>query len=165
MIIREIKTSDAENLAVLIQQVEGSSQYMLWEKGERNFQSDNQLKMIESMKDNENSTILVAEVENGLIGYLLVIGGNTKRNRHSGSIVIGILKGYRGKGVGTLLFGELEQWASKHNLRRLELTVVTRNKAGLSLYKKMGFEIEGTKKGSLYIDGEYLDEYYMSKIL
>ncbi|MFC4403808.1 GNAT family N-acetyltransferase [Gracilibacillus xinjiangensis] len=60
---------------------------------------------------------------------------------------------------------KLEQWASKHNLRRLELTVVTGNEAGLSLYKKMGFEIEGTKRDSLFIDGEYLDEYYLSKLL
>ncbi len=165
MIVREIKTSDAENLAVLIQEVEGSSQYMLWEEGERNIQPENQLKMIESMMNNENSTILVAEDGNMLVGYLLVIGGNARRNRHSGYIVIGILKDFRGKGVGTLLLEELEQWAFKHNLRRLELTVITRNEAGLSLYKKMGFEIEGTKRDSLFIDGEYLDEYYMSKLL
>lgn len=165
MIIRKIKISDAENLAALIQQVEGSSQYMLWEEGERKSDSDNQLKMIESMKNNENSTILVAENENGLVGYLMVIGGKARRNRHSGYLVIGILNGYRGKGIGTLLFEELEQWASKQKLRRLELTVVTRNEAGLYLYKKMGFEIEGTKRDSLFIDGEYLDEYYMSKIL
>ena len=165
MIVREIETSDAENLAVLIQQVEESSQYMLWEEGERNIQPENQLKMIENMKSNDNSTIFVAEDGNRLVGYLMVIGGNARRNKHSCYIVIGILKDCRGKGVGTLLFEELERWAPKHNLHRVELTVVTRNEAGLSLYKKMGFEIEGTKRESLFIDGEYVDEFYMSKLL
>ena len=165
MIVREVKTSDANNLAVLIQQVDGSAQYMLWEEGERNIQPENQQKMIESMKNKDNSTILVAEDGNRLVGYLLVIGGSARRNRHSCYIVIGILKEYRGKGVGSQLFDELERWASKHKLRRIELTVVTRNKAGLSLYKKKGFEIEGTKRNSLFIDGQYLDEYYMSKLL
>lgn len=165
MIVREVKTSDANNLAVLIQQVDGSAQYMLWEEGERNIQPENQQKMLESMKNKDNSTILVAEDGNRLVGYLLVIGGSARRNRHSCYIVIGILKEYRGKGVGSQLFDELERWASKHKLRRIELTVVTRNKAGLSLYKKMGFEIEGTKRNSLFIDGQYLDEYYMSKLL
>ncbi|MFC4403809.1 hypothetical protein [Gracilibacillus xinjiangensis] len=65
---------------------------MLWEEGERNIEPENQLKMIESMKNSENSTILVAEDGNGLVGYLLVIGGNARRNRHSGYIVFGILK-------------------------------------------------------------------------
>ncbi|MCD5324378.1 MULTISPECIES: GNAT family N-acetyltransferase [Pontibacillus] len=165
MRIREIETSDAEGLATLTQQVEGSSQFMLWEKGERMIGTDSQLKMIERMKNNENSTILVAEDETRLVGYLLVMGGNAKRNKHAAAIVVGILEGYRGKGIGTQLFKELEQWASKHRLRRLELTVITRNEAGLSLYKKMGFEIEGVKKDSLRIDGEYVDEYYMAKIL
>jgi RimJ/RimL family protein N-acetyltransferase len=39
------------------------------------------------------------------------------------------------------------------------------NERGIALYKKCGFEIEGMKKKSLYIDGEWIDEYYMGKIL
>jgi RimJ/RimL family protein N-acetyltransferase len=42
---------------------------------------------------------------------------------------------------------------------------MTHNEAGLALYKKMGFKIEGTKKDSLFVDGVYIDEYYMSKLL
>lgn len=72
---------------------------------------------------------------------------------------------FRGEGIGTLLFEELERWAAKHHLHRLELTVVTRNEAGVSLYEKMGFELEGIKRDSLLINGEFLDEYYMAKIL
>jgi|SRR5699024_10500225 len=164
MKIREIKTSDVGEFTRLIQEVERSAQYMLWESGERDIQPDKQLKMIESIRSKENSTVFVAE-ENQLVGYLLVIGGNARRNKHSAYIVIGILEDYRGKGVGTLLFKELEQWSLNHNMHRIELTVVTSNEAGISLYKKMGFEIEGRKRDSLFINGEYVDEYYMSKLL
>jgi RimJ/RimL family protein N-acetyltransferase len=34
-----------------------------------------------------------------------------------------------------------------------------------SLYQKMGFQVEGIKKDSLLVDGVYVDEYYMGKIL
>ena len=166
MIIREIKALDAEKFAKLTPQVEKNSEYMLWEAGERNVQIEQQLKMIKRIEQKENSTILVAEKENNeLVGFLMAVGGNAKRNKHSAYIVIGILKDYRGKGIGTKLFEGLEQWAFNHNIHRLELTVVTRNKAGLSLYKKVGFEIEGTKRHSLFIDGEFVDEYDMSKLL
>nr|WP_275577712.1 GNAT family N-acetyltransferase [Virgibacillus halotolerans] len=166
VIIREIMASDAEKFAKLTPQVEASSEYMLWEAGERNVQVEQQLKMIKRIEQKENSTILVAEKDNNkLVGFLMAVGGNAKRNKHSAYIVIGILKDYRGKGIGTNLFEGLEQWAFNHNIHRLELTVVTRNKAGLSLYKKMGFEIEGTKRHSLFIDGEFVDEYDMSKLL
>ncbi|WP_047979578.1 GNAT family N-acetyltransferase [Ornithinibacillus contaminans] len=165
MKIREIKPSDAENLANLIQRVEASSQYMLWEAGERVIQPENQLTMIERINSEDNSTILVSERDNQLIGYLFAMGGNAKRNKHAAYIVIGISEGYRGQGIGKLLFKQLENWAASNNIKRLELTVVTKNEPGLSLYKKAGFEVEGTKRKSLIIDGEFVDEYYMSKIL
>ncbi len=95
----------------------------------------------------------------------MAVGGNAKRNKHSAYIVMGILGEYRGKGIGAMLFKKLEQWAFNHNIHRLELTVVTRNKAAISLYKKVGFEIEGTKRHSLFIDSEFVDEYNMSKLL
>lgn len=166
LIVREIEISDAEKLSHLIQQVETSSEYMLWEAGERKVENERQIKMIESMKDSNNSTIFVAENKNNeVVGYLFAIGGNAKRNKHSAYIVIGISENYRGQGIGTKLFNELEQWATQHGIHRLELTVVTRNQAGLSLYKKMGFEVEGTKRHSLFINDAFVDEYYMSKLI
>ncbi|MEH7255691.1 GNAT family N-acetyltransferase [Neobacillus niacini] len=165
MLIREIKLDDAERFVNLIKQVENESKFMLFESGERRITPEEQVKRIEAMRKSENSTIFIAEEENQLIGYLIAIGGNAKRNQHSVYLVIGILAQYRGLGVGTKLFEQLEKWAKDQNVHRLELTVVTRNEAGLRLYKKMGFDIEGTKKHSLYIEGNFVDEYYMSKIL
>lgn len=166
MIVRGIEVSDVEKLSHLIQQVEASSEYMLWEAGEREVENERQKKMIKSMKDSNNSTIFVAESENNeIVGYLFAIGGNAKRNRHSAYIVVGISENFRGQGVGTKLFIELEKWATQHDIHRLELTVVIRNQAGLSLYKKMGFEVEGTKRHSLFINDEFVDEYYMSKLI
>lgn len=165
MIIREINTADSEALANLTKQVEASSEYMLWEPAERNMDPNKQRKMIEKMVKSKNSTIFVAEEKNTLIGFIMSVGGPANRNKHSAYIVIGILKEYRGQGVGTKLFQYLEQWALHHDIHRLELTVVTRNEIGISLYQKMGFEIEGRKRDSLLINSEYVDEYYMSKLL
>lgn len=166
MIVREIEVSDTEKLSHLMQQVEASSEYMLWEAGEREIENERQKKMIKRMKDSSNSTIFIAVSENKeIVGYIFAIGGNMKRNKHSAYIVVGISKNYRGQGVGTKLFKELEKWAIQHDIHRLELTVVTRNQAGLSLYKKMGFDVEGTKRHSLFINDEFVDEYYMSKLV
>jgi RimJ/RimL family protein N-acetyltransferase len=165
MKVREAKPSDADKLALLIQEVENTSPYMLWEPGERKIQAENQQKMIEKIQSEDNSTILVAEQDDYLIGYLFAIGGKPKKTRHTIYLVIGIHVDYRGKGVGSLLFHELDQWATHHHIHRIELTVASKNEAGLALYRKMGFEIEGTKRDSLFINGEYVDEYYMSKIV
>lgn len=156
---------DAENSLVLIKEVESTSTFMLMEPGERETTLEQQQKRIELLDKQKNSTIFVAEENGKLIGYLFVMGGSVKRTKHTAYLVIGILEEYRGKGVGTKLFDHVTNWVSKHNISRLELTVVTENESGVALYKKSGFDIEGTKRKSLIINDRSYDEYYMSKLL
>jgi RimJ/RimL family protein N-acetyltransferase len=165
MEVRKISEDDASNLVNTIQQVEKESDFMLFEANERKITPEQQLKRIQAMQQEENSSIFVAEYGNKLAGYLVVIGGSAKRNKHSAYLVIGILKEFTGQGIGTRLFEELQKWAVKQKIHRIELTVMKHNERAIALYKKMGFEIEGTKSRSLLVNGEYVDEYYMSKLL
>jgi RimJ/RimL family protein N-acetyltransferase len=165
MMIRQAEEQDAEKFAKLIHEVERTSNYMLFGPGERTFNPDAQRRMIQAFKSENNSNIFLAEAENELVGYLIARGGSASRNQHTAYLVIGIMERHRGRGVGTKLFEELLTWANKGKIHRLELTVVTDNLAGLRLYKKMGFVIEGTKKDSLLVDGKFINEYYMSKII
>lgn len=52
-------------------------------------------------------------------------------------------------------------------LKRLELTVQVRNQAKkVRLYQKLGFNIEGTQiRGARTDEGEWLDLYYMGKLI
>ncbi|MED4968325.1 GNAT family N-acetyltransferase [Parageobacillus toebii] len=165
MNVRHATVDDAEELAHLILQVEKEAEFMLFEAGERTLTPDLQRSQIEAMQNEENSTILVAEADGKLVGYLVARGGRARRNKHTVYIVIGVLASYRGKGIGTMLFAELERWARTKGIHRLELTVVVNNQRAVSLYRKMGFEREGIKRHSLLIHGQYIDEYYMAKLL
>lgn len=165
MFIREIEPKDAESFDLLMKEVETEAYFMLMEPGERKGSSEQQRKWLERVNKESNSTVLVAEQAGKLVGYLVVIGGDTRRTKHSAYLVIGILEEYTGRGIGTNLFQRLEEWARAHNILRLELTVVIQNEAGVSLYKKMGFEIEGIKRNSLLINDKLFDQYFMSKLL
>ena len=90
--------------------------------------------------------------------------GFDNRIKHSAYIVVGILKEYCGKGVGTRLFNNLLEWTELNGITRLELTVMTNNEKAIKLYKKFGFEIEGIKKNSMIVEGKYVDEYYMARV-
>lgn len=165
MNIREITKDDASNFINLVKQVEKESEFMLFEPDERKITIEQQFKRIESMQLEENSTIFIAENVDKLVGYLVVIGGSANRNKHSAYLVIGVLKQFSGLGIGTKLFEKLQEWSVQHKIHRLELTVMNHNERAISLYKKAGFEIEGTKRNSLFVNGTYIDEYYMSKLL
>jgi len=47
---------------------------------------------------------------------------------------------------------------------RIELTVFADNPAAVALYKKFGFEIEGTGRNFALRNGEYVDAYYMARM-
>jgi RimJ/RimL family protein N-acetyltransferase len=163
--IREIREDDAATFLNLLVRVDEETEFMLLEAGERQITVEDQRQRIKTILSRDNQTILVAENDHDLIGYLAVIGGDFKRNRHRAYIVIGILQAFTDQKIGTKLFRKLEEWTRHHAVHRLELTVMAHNERAISLYKKMGFEIEGTKKHSLLISGSYVDEYYMAKLI
>ncbi len=164
MKIREVRQSDAEKLVKLIEEVEKTSDSMLFEADERKIPAEQFRKRIESFGQ-DASTVLVVEKQEELVGYLIVVAGNANRAKHSAYLVIGISAKHRGQGIGSQLFKELDIWAKEYQLHRLELTVMESNSAGVALYQKNGFEIEGVKKDSLFVNGQYVNEYYMAKLI
>lgn len=165
MKIREVKLSEAAEFLKLCKRLDRETDFLLLEPGERKITVKEQEEKIKNVLATENKNIFVAEDKGNLIGYLIASGGKFKRNWDTIYIVIAILQDYTGQGIGTKLFERMENWARKNDFHRLELTVMAHNDRAVNLYRKMGFEIEGRKKEGLYVNGEYIDEYYMGKII
>ncbi|NOX64654.1 MAG: GNAT family N-acetyltransferase, partial [Chlorobi bacterium] len=47
------------------------------------------------------------------------------------------------------------------NLNRIQLHVAVNNPAGIKIYKRSGFVIEGTLREAMYHNNEYVDFYVM----
>lgn len=166
MNIRHVTIEDAEALLELQQTIDAEADYLLYEAGERTTTLVEQTERIAKVVSTPNSTILVAENEDGqLVGYLTANGGAFSRNRHDVNIGVGILQAFIGRKIGTYLFLELERWAREIGIRRLTLGVMKANEHAYALYRKMGFELEGCKKEAFYVKGSYIDEYLLAKML
>lgn len=162
--IRKGNSGDAEGIVSVMKSAEESGN-MLYDPGEREVDPESFAKFIDAINENEKSVIFVA-VENGkVLGYLIAQNEKPKRIAHRAYIVVGVHRDSRGKGIGKALFAHMMEWAKKVKLHRIDLTVIAENDAAVALYRKMGFEIEGIKRDSLLIDDEYVDEFYMSKLL
>lgn len=164
MNIRLCKENDSEQFLKLLETLDKESEFMLYEPEERKT-SIEQMHEIIKQKEKKASVLFVVEEDGNIIGFLSADKGQVNRNKHTAYIVIGILKDYYNKGIGTQLFNKLDNWAINNNIKRLELSVMTHNTRAINLYKKMGFKVEGTKKYSLRINNKYVDEYYMAKII
>jgi RimJ/RimL family protein N-acetyltransferase len=165
MNIRPITENDTEQFLLLCRSLDQETQFMMLEPGERTTTIEEQRQRIQNVLASKNQMIFVLEDGTRLVGYLGAYGGGYQRSRHAAYIVTGILQEYAGRGLGKRLFEALEEWSVQRGLHRLELTVMIQNERAVYLYQKMGFEIEGAKRDSLQVDGRYVDEYYMAKLL
>jgi len=165
MIIRSIRAEDAENFLHLCLQLDNETQFMLFEPGERTTTVEEERQRLQGLLTQANQNIFVAEQAGQLAGFLGAFGGSLQRNRDCAYIVIGILQAFAGQGLGTQFFQALDEWARQQGMHRLELTVMCHNAQAVHLYQKTGFQIEGIKQDSLLVNGAYVDEFYMAKIL
>ena len=68
----------------------------------------------------------------------------------------------RSKGFGTESTDLMVNYAfNTLNLNRIQLHVALKNGKAINIYKKIGFEIEGTLRQAMYQDGQYYDFYVM----
>jgi GNAT superfamily N-acetyltransferase len=83
---------------------------------------------------------------------------------HRGRLGMGILRDYRGRGIGTQLMAAALEKAKKNGLMRVELTVYDFNATAVSLYRKSGFVEEGRMIKARYLDGRFEDIINMALI-
>lgn len=163
--IRPIREEDAEQFLTMQKRVDAETKFMLFEPGERNTTVEQTREMIRSGLAAGTLVNFVAEADGRIVGWLGANRRLANRIRHKLYIVIGMEQAYAGQGVGTRLFQAIEEWGRANGIHRLELTVMCHNERGVALYRKMGYEIEGVEKHGLCVDGQWVDQYYMAKLL
>jgi RimJ/RimL family protein N-acetyltransferase len=105
--------------------------------------------------------MVVTQVENKKIGEIEIDGINHLSG--NGWLGIGIgERSYWGKGYGSeaiiLILDFAFLWL---NLHRVSLDVFEYNTRGVRAYEKLGFKLEGRKRGALLRDGQRWDLLYM----
>ncbi len=123
---------------------------------------------LENIESSRHQMAAVIELEDGSEKCIGTAGLSVSdnRQRHVGEIGIMVNADYHGMGVGTALMESLIDIADNWlGLIRLELTVFCDNHKAIGLYKKLGFEIEGTLRKYALKNGKYADMYMMARVL
>lgn len=110
----------------------------------------------------DNWPHLVAIIDNKVIGWCDITSLNRPVFSHVGCMGIGVLKEYRGNGIGQQLLTQALSLASIKGLTRIELTVREDNKRAIAMYQKFGFVIEGVHQKSVLIDNKYYNQLFMA---
>lgn len=164
--IRPVQLEDAKALAGVFTTLDNETRFMLFEPGERQLTEEKQRLKIQAVLENPRQQMFVAlDADQAPIGMVSGMGGQANRNRHSLYCAIGVLANARNHGVGRALMERLIEWAKEHHMTRIELTVMTHNHRAKHLYDSLGFAVEGVKRNALKVEGQYVDEYVMARLL
>jgi L-phenylalanine/L-methionine N-acetyltransferase len=119
----------------------------------------------ESCAPGKTDLPLAAEVHGEVVGSAgLHPVGPALRRRHALTLGISVAPEAQGRGVGSALMAAMCEYADNWaGALRIELTVYTDNVRAIGLYRKFGFEIEGTFRGYALRDGRFADAHAMAR--
>lgn len=107
---------------------------------------------------------LVACIDDKVVGQLTLMVEQTPRRSHVATFGMGVDGHYQGKGVATALLTAMvdlcDNWL---RIERIELTVFVDNAPALAVYRKFGFELEGTGKNYGLREGKFVDAHFMAR--
>ena len=157
--IRAFQMDDWRDVAELWQQPE-----VIWGTRQLPYQSlDDLRKRLENPPERFHRLVAVSG-DDRVIGLLGLHVGHG-RVAHAGNIGMMVHPDFHNQGVGSALMRAAIDLADNWlNLTRLDLEVYIDNAAAIHLYKKHGFEIEGTLRRYVFRDGEYVDTHVMARV-
>jgi RimJ/RimL family protein N-acetyltransferase len=161
--IRRGRVGDIDEVARNTQKVADEGTYLFTEKV-----TEERKKSMRRLVGDRSCLAIVAEVGKGkgrrIVGNLTMVRyGDAEKSKHIRVLGMLVVKGYRGKGIGTKLMAYALDWARRQKgVEKVALGVFSNNKRAFALYKKFGFEVEGVRKNHYYIKGKHEDEIDMA---
>jgi RimJ/RimL family protein N-acetyltransferase len=169
--IREATEDDAEKLiAYLVELSEESNIPLPLTPGCVTLSVEQEVEYLRGHIEPENSTYLVAEADDKIIGALNCTGENCPLSRemtqHCVEVGVSVRKDWRNQGVGTALMQAGLDWA--HGvpvIKRLQLQVFVDNEHAIHIYEKLGFVVEGTRHNAFLRNGQFIDSILMALLI
>lgn len=165
--IRLATSEDASKILEIQREVLAENIYLMTTLQEFQQTVEQQRGWINAKLESERETVLVAEVNSEVVGWLVFQSPNRTRLSHTGTFGMMIKEEFRNLGIGKSMIAELLNWDQLNpSIEKVSLGVFSTNKNAIELYKKMGFVEEGRKIKEVKInEGTYLDDVLMCKVV
>ena len=119
----------------------------------------------ERLADKPGVKQLVACIDGTVVGHLAIAVPQRPRRSHVADFGISVCSKWHNRGVASeLMKAMIDMCDNWLRVDRIELTVFVNNEPAIAVYRKFGFEIEGTGKKYALRNGEYVDAYFMARL-
>ncbi|MBT9369589.1 GNAT family N-acetyltransferase [Rhizobium sp. CSW-27] len=107
----------------------------------------------------------VALANGAVVGWCDIRRHQREVQAHRGTLGMGIVPGYRDRGLGRRLIATTIDAARALGLHRIDLDVYADNLRAKALYERVGFVQEGRARDGVCIDGRFIDVIQMALLL
>lgn len=162
--IRKMLASDYEQAILYLRKVATETIFLNQYPGQPDMPRD---KAVSSYESKYNFFYGAFTIDGTLVGVASVIRQRPEHpwSGRNGEFGISILQEYCSLGLGKKFMNLMEQWAKEQGLHTINGRVRSGNTKAIGLYLKCGFEICGMIKETAFINGQWHDEYIISKII
>jgi RimJ/RimL family protein N-acetyltransferase len=162
-IVRSPIENDANNIINYSKILFESTDQVLTTVEEYTITLENEKVWINTLNESPKSNVLVAELDNQIVGLLFFIANTKIKNAHTGEFGVSVHPDFQGIGIGRVLVLTLLDWAKRNSsIEKVYLNVFATNKNAIKLYTDLGFIEEGRHiKAIKQATGEYIDTIQM----
>lgn len=160
--IREAQPSDAEQILLNAKICGGETDNLSYGEEGFSFTLEQEKLFLENLLKSHNQILLVAEVDDKIVGTASYTTSIVKRLAHRGCIGLCVQREYWNQGIATSFMKHLIKFGKEAKAKIISLGVRSDNEAAIHLYKKFGFEKIGTFEGYYEINNELIDVDYMN---
>lgn len=140
--LRPAATEDAATLIRAVDSVAREGAYFLRSRFEMDVEREEAF--IASVAE-QGHLFLVGMLDGKLVGWVTLFRSRAEFMRHTAELGMGVIRGFRGIGIGTALMGYALRWAAEQGIEKVNLGVRASNDRAIALYRKFGFVQEGYK--------------------
>jgi len=162
-LIRRPTEGDAENIIHYSKILFESTDQVLTTLEEYTITVENEKIWINNFNQNPNALVLVAELDNQIVGLLFFMPNTKKKNSHTGEFGVSVHPHFQGVKIGRILIEVFLTWAKENTpIEKVFLNVFDTNRNAIKLYQDLGFTEEGRQvKAIKQLTGEYVDTIQM----
>jgi len=166
LVIRKASDDDAVNLNEFLRTIILETNHFGYEPDEFTITDEQQAHTIRMYSQADNAILLVATLNDKIVGNLSFRAGSSKKFRHVGELGVQVLKDHWNLGIGKELIKYLINWAKENkSVYKISLRVRSDNQNAIHLYKKLGFKEEGILREEMMCNGILYDLVYMGLIV
>lgn len=164
--VREVSSSDVHEILKFLETVVSETDFLLTGPEDKPVTVEEEIKFINSYYSGNNS-LLICGLWNGEFTAIADVKSfSFSRRAHVAEMGISVLRKNWGLHIGTTMMQVIIDWAKLNtSLTKLSLRVHEDNHNAISLYKKLGFKIEGLIENDLRINNKYYSTVLMGRTI